>query len=99
MAANQGPHVLFLHAKQDRPRFAHFSDAIWSHVGTAEPMAGALQVDLSSSAIRPGKDEAWLNALKERIFLSLEESEASVTVHVGNWQHDLDQVPCASPRI
>lgn len=50
------------------------------------------QVDLSWSSIRPGKDAAWGAALKHRVLSGVGECKGKVTIHVGNWKHDLDQV-------
>jgi hypothetical protein len=50
------------------------------------------QVDLSGSSIRPGKRAGWGAALKHRVLSGVEACDGKVTVHVGNWKHDLDQV-------
>ena len=51
-----------------------------------------LQVDLKSASLRPGKDNAWLEALTQRVMTSVGASEARIHVHTGSWLHDLDQV-------
>ena len=51
-----------------------------------------LQVDLKSASLRPGKDNAWLEALTQRVMTSVSASEARIHVHSGSWLHDLDQV-------
>ena len=64
----------------------------------APPGSSALafcpQVDLASSSIRPAEGEAWTNALKARVLASTAAALSSggrVAVHVGSWQHDVDQ--------
>ena len=49
------------------------------------------QIDLSSSSIRPGKGAEWGAALRKRSLDGVEHCKGKVTVHVGNWKHDLDQ--------
>ena len=56
-----------------------------------------LQVDLKSASLRPGKDNAWLEALTQRVMTSVSASEARMHVHSGSWLHDLDQVAQHSP--
>ncbi|KAK9830263.1 hypothetical protein WJX72_010668 [[Myrmecia] bisecta] len=60
------------------------------------PLATAVQVfcpqvDLLQSSIRPGKDTAWMGALKDRLCAEVAHSSANITIHCSNWQHDLDQ--------
>lgn len=50
------------------------------------------QVDLSLSSIRPAKDAAWAKALQGRINAGVDTSQGRITVHVGDWKHDIDQV-------
>ena len=50
-----------------------------------------LQVDLSTSSIRPGRDIAWMKSLKTNALAAVEASSADITVHTSNWSHDLDQ--------
>ena len=56
---------------------------------------GGVQVDLSTSSIRPGKSRAWLDTLKSNILVSVREAAAQgvkVMVHSGSWEHDVVQV-------
>lgn len=52
------------------------------------------QVDLSAASIRPAcSDNCWYERLRSRLLYNVEKgSQATIQVHVGNWQHDLDQV-------
>ena len=50
------------------------------------------QVDLSSCSIRPAAGAAAWAVLQRRVLEGLGACPGSVTVHVGNWKHDLDQV-------
>ena len=50
-----------------------------------------MQVDLSTSSIRPGRDIEWLRALKTHTLAAVEASNADITVNTSNWIHDLDQ--------
>jgi len=50
------------------------------------------QVDLATCSIRPAEDGAWWAALRIRALEGLERCPGKVTVHVGNWKHDLNQV-------
>lgn len=56
------------------------------------PCLAMLQVDLSTSSIRPGRDIEWLRNLKVNTLAAVEASQADLTVHTSNWAHDLDQV-------
>lgn len=49
------------------------------------------QVDLAASSIRPGRGPEWGAVLKERVVAGVGACGGRVTVHVGNWKHDLDQ--------
>lgn len=60
------------------------------------------QVDLSISSIRPGEGGAWFGALRDRALCSVRSAAAGgteITVHVGNWQHDLDQAGLLPPEV
>eukprot|EP00898_Chlorokybus_atmophyticus_P002308 jgi/Chlat1/3078/Chrsp21S03388 len=50
------------------------------------------QVDLTTAAIRPAKHAEWLQAFTRRVLRAVDASNAAITVHCGNWTHDLDQV-------
>jgi hypothetical protein len=50
-----------------------------------------LQVDLSTSSIRPGQPPAWQAALQQTLQGAVAASSASITVFTGTWQHDVDQ--------
>jgi Leucine-rich repeat (LRR) protein len=50
------------------------------------------QVDLSVSSIRPAKDAAWAKSLQCRVNAGVNACRGKVTVHVGDWKHDIDQV-------
>jgi Leucine-rich repeat (LRR) protein len=51
------------------------------------------QVDLSVASIRPACSNDWFDQLRSRLLHNVEQgSQAMIQVHVGNWQHDLDQV-------
>jgi len=51
------------------------------------------QVDLSVASIRPACSNCWFDRLRSRLLHNVEQgSQAMIQVHVGNWQHDLDQV-------
>uniref|UniRef100_A0A061RCG5 Leucine rich repeat protein n=1 Tax=Tetraselmis sp. GSL018 TaxID=582737 RepID=A0A061RCG5_9CHLO len=56
------------------------------------------QVDLARASIRPGMPERWLAALRDNLLAAVEASPAQITVHCGNWQHDLDQAVIVEPR-
>lgn len=49
------------------------------------------QVDLAASSIRPGQGAEWGAVLRDRVLRGVEACKGKVTVHVGNWKHDLDQ--------
>ncbi|CAK9235934.1 unnamed protein product [Sphagnum troendelagicum] len=49
------------------------------------------QVDLSTSSIRPGQDDAWLQAFQQEILQAVSASSAKICVHCGTWSHDIDQ--------
>ena len=44
-----------------------------------------------TSSLRPGKDERWLAAIRQRIAEGVSSCEGQVVIHVSNWLHDLDQ--------
>ncbi len=48
-------------------------------------------MDLSTSSIRPGQDEAWLQAFQQEILKAVSASSAKICVHCGTWSHDIDQ--------
>jgi hypothetical protein len=50
------------------------------------------QIDLGKSSIRPGEDPSWENTLKNRALAGIDNCEGHLHVHVGNWQHDIQQV-------
>lgn len=50
------------------------------------------QVDLSVSSIRPAKDATWAKSLQARVNAGVNACRGKVTVHVGDWKHDIDQV-------
>lgn len=50
------------------------------------------QIDLSKSSIRPGEDPSWENTLKTRALAGIDNCDGHLHVHVGNWQHDIQQV-------
>ncbi len=64
---------------------------LFSHLATSV-QAFCPQTDLRASSIRPGREDSWFEALWARLALAVERSNARITVHVGNWKHDLDQV-------
>lgn len=49
------------------------------------------QVDLAASVIRPGRGRNWLNIFKRELLDAVMVSSAHITVHCGNWEHDLYQ--------
>jgi Leucine-rich repeat (LRR) protein len=49
------------------------------------------QIDLAASSIRPGKGPEWGAKLRERALDGITNCKGKVTIHVGNWKHDLDQ--------
>jgi Leucine-rich repeat (LRR) protein len=49
------------------------------------------QIDLAASSIRPGKGREWGAALRKRALAGIASCKGKVTIHVGNWKHDLDQ--------
>lgn len=51
-----------------------------------------MQVDLQTSSIRPGDGASWRAALRERVRAEVASTHADVTIHVGNWYHDVRQV-------
>lgn len=64
---------------------------LFSHLASAVH-AFCPQVDLDTSSIRPGQPSDWFAALHGRVLANVGASAAKITVHVGNWKHDLDQV-------
>ena len=56
------------------------------------------QVDLVQASIRPGQPAEWLASLKGNLMAALGSSSGDVTVHCGNWQHDLDQAVMVEPQ-
>lgn len=49
------------------------------------------QIDLALSSIRPAKSLEWWGTLRERIMHSVGACQGQITVHVGNWDHDVKQ--------
>jgi membrane carboxypeptidase/penicillin-binding protein len=59
-------------------------------------------VNLRTSSIRPAKEPAWLECLQRRLTAAAASTAATVTIHCGTWQHDLDQASVladAAPRV
>lgn len=50
-----------------------------------------LQVDLSTSSIRPGQPLSWQQALTQQLHASVGASSAAIQVLTGTWQHDVLQ--------
>jgi hypothetical protein len=50
-----------------------------------------LQVDLSTSSIRPGQPPAWQAALQDTLQAAVANSSANIKIFTGTWQHDVDQ--------
>lgn len=50
-----------------------------------------MQVDLTTSSIRPGQPAAWQAALQDTLQAAVARSTARITVFTGTWQHDVDQ--------
>lgn len=55
------------------------------------------QVDLQTASIRPGDGASWRAALRERVRAEVASTNADVTIHVGNWYHDVRQVVPDAP--
>ncbi|KAH7622124.1 putative Leucine-rich repeat-containing protein 1 [Nannochloris sp. 'desiccata'] len=49
------------------------------------------QIDLAASSIRPGQGPEWGTVLRKRALDGIASCKGKVTIHVGNWKHDLDQ--------
>ncbi len=50
------------------------------------------QTSMATSSIRPGKPQAWLDALSNRCNAAVRAAQGvEVHVHVGAWEHDLQQ--------
>lgn len=49
-------------------------------------------MDLEASSIRPGNGREWHRAMRCRIHREVAASSADITIHCGNWLHDLRQV-------
>jgi len=49
------------------------------------------QIDLTASSIRPGQGPEWGAVLRKRALDGIANCKGKVTIHVGNWRHDLDQ--------
>ncbi|KAG0555451.1 hypothetical protein KC19_12G170000 [Ceratodon purpureus] len=49
------------------------------------------QVDLSTSSIRPGHSQSWLQTFKEDLLRAVSLSSARISVHSGTWSHDVNQ--------
>jgi hypothetical protein len=49
------------------------------------------QIDLAASSIRPGQGPEWGAVLRKRALDGIANCKGKVTIHVGNWKHDLDQ--------
>lgn len=53
-----------------------------------------MQVDLNTSSIRPGKSQAWLDALRQNILGSVQVAAGHgvmIVAHTGSWEHDVVQ--------
>jgi len=50
-----------------------------------------MQVDLTTSSIRPGQPVGWQSALQDTLQGAVARSTARITVFTGTWQHDVDQ--------
>jgi len=57
------------------------------------------QIDLSKSSIRPGEEEEWEKKLCDRLLDGVSKCPGNIVVHVGNWQHDLQQSNFIPPDI
>lgn len=57
------------------------------------------QIDLSKSSIRPGEEEKWEKTLCNRLLHGVSTCPGKIVVHVGNWQHDLQQSNFIPPDI
>lgn len=60
------------------------------------------QIEMASCSIRPAHDEAGWAALQQRVLQGVEQCPGRVTVHVGNWKHDLHQantLPRDAPNL
>ncbi|MCO5548464.1 hypothetical protein L7F22_001922 [Adiantum nelumboides] len=49
------------------------------------------QVDMTESAIRPGRGRDWLDVFKQELLDAVMASSAHIEVHCGSWEHDLYQ--------
>lgn len=50
-----------------------------------------VQVDLTISSIRPGRDQEWLHSFTEELLRAVSSSSADIDVHCGSWSHDIEQ--------
>ena len=84
--ASSYEHVLFVGDSMGATAcllFAHHADVVH---------AFCPQIDLGISSIRPGEDASWEETLKIRALNGIDNCKGQVFVHVGNWQHDIQQV-------
>ncbi|GBG71064.1 hypothetical protein CBR_g8363 [Chara braunii] len=63
---------------------------MFSQLATAV-MAFCPQVDLTSASIRPSRSDAWFQSFRDNLLSAASSSSASITVHCGDWSHDLNQ--------
>lgn len=49
------------------------------------------QSDLSISSIRPGRSADWFSQMQAQLTAAVSASTADIGVHIGTWQHDIDQ--------
>jgi len=57
------------------------------------------QIELSKSSIRPGEEEEWEKTLCNKLLDGVSKCPGNIVVHVGNWQHDLQQSNFIPPDI
>lgn len=50
------------------------------------------QVDLNTSSIRPARESPWFESLEARVLAGVHSCQGRITVHVGNWTHDVSQI-------
>eukprot|EP00250_Pteridium_aquilinum_P004844 c15039_g1_i1 orf=76-1902(+) len=57
------------------------------------------QVDMTASAIRPGRERSWLSTYKQELLSAVLASSARITVHCGSWEHDLYQAKLLPRKV
>ena len=73
------------------------SSELWCTAGfrsiftVLEQLCCLRQVDMSEASLRPGRELAWLAALRERLLANVNASSAAITAYVGSFLHDIDQ--------